>query len=277
MILLSIIITHYKTPELLKQCIKAIKKNIQNINCQIIVTDSQATPENQKIIKNLFPGIIYLVFKKNVGFSQLVNQGIKRAQGKYLLIINADTIIDEKETIKEMIKCFEKHPEIGLLGPRLLNLDGTWQQSCFRFYSLITVLCRRTFLGKLPWGKNFLNHFLMKDALDKETSKNKNPIPVDWLMGSVLFTKRTALKKVGLLDERFFMYFEDVDWSRRFWEAGFKVVYFPKVYVYHHYLRASKKRGGILDLFSSKYTQIHLLSALKYFLKYGLRTPSYGS
>lgn len=273
---LSIIINHHKTPEFLKNCIGKIKNNIRGINYQIIVVDSQSTIKTQALIENLFPEVVFLGFKKNIGFSHSVNQGIKKAQGEYLLIINADTIINQKGAIKEMIKCLEKYPEIGLIGPRLLNLDGSWQPSCFRFYTLPTIVCRRTFLGKLPRGKKILNHFLMKDVLNERIFRTKEPIPVDWLMGSALFTKSAALKKVGLLDERFFMYFEDVDWSRRFWEAGFKVAYFPKVSLCHHHLRISKKGAGIFDLFLSKYAWIHLLSAIKYFFKYGFRRSSYG-
>ena len=228
------------------------------------------------MIYKLFPEAVFLPFKKNIGFSRSINQGIEKAQGKYLLIMNADTRIDAETTIQEMINYLEKNPEIGLLGPKLLNIDGTWQQSFFRFYDPISLLCRRTLLGKLPWFKNFLNHFLMKDILERGVVQNNKPIPVDWLMGSVLLTKRDVVNKVGLLDERFFMYFEDVDWCRRFWEASFSVVYFPKVHIYHYHKRASKKAGGILDLFLSKYAQIHILSALKYFAKYKFKTPSYG-
>jgi GT2 family glycosyltransferase len=276
MLRLSIIITHHKTPELLKDCIGAIQRNINDIPSHIIVVDSQSSEKNQKMIENLFPGVMLLVSKENIGFGRSVNEGIKKAKGEYLLIMNADAIITGEKTIQEIITCLEENPQIGLLGPKLLNPDGTYQQSCFRFYTPATLLCRRTFLGKLLWGKRILNHFLMEDIFLQENPEGGKPIPVDWLTGSVLFTKRDMVKKVGPLDERFFMYFEDVDWCRRFWEAGFQVVYFPKVSIYHHHKRASKKGGGILDLFFSRYARIHLFSAVQYFLKYGLHVPSYG-
>ena len=101
MALLSIIITHYKTPELLKDCIRAIKKDIQDIDYQIIVVDSQSTEENQKMIRDVFPEALFLSSKKNIGFSRAVNQGIKKTEGEYLLIMNADVIIKDKETVKE--------------------------------------------------------------------------------------------------------------------------------------------------------------------------------
>jgi len=91
---------------------------------------------------------------------------------------------------------------------------------------------------------------------------------VDWLMGSALMVKMEAIKKVGLLDERFFMYFEDVDWARRFWENGYKVVCFQKAQMYHYHYKSSDKGRGALDLFFNKQARVHLESALKYFWKY---------
>lgn len=91
---------------------------------------------------------------------------------------------------------------------------------------------------------------------------------VDWVLGSAFLVRASASKIVGSMDSRFFMYFEDVDWCRRFWQAGFRIVYLPEAKIYHYHLRVSKKTGGLRDLFSNKYTWIHIVSAVKYYWKY---------
>ena len=257
----------------------------ENIEKEIIVTDSETREETEEIMREFFPQIIFITAEKNIGFGKSVNRALKKAKGEYILIINADIVIDKKETIEKMIDYLKNNPEIGIIGPKLLNINNTRQVSCFRFYTPAVIACRRTFLGKTKWGKKILSHFLMDDIFNSveysvETEFQRNPLKlgfnnspifVDWLMGSALLARREAIEKVGYFDERFFMYLEDTDWCRRFWETGYKVVYFPQAKMYHYHIQASKKKGGVLDLFFSKYTRIHLLSAVKYFLKWGLK------
>ena len=106
--------------------------------------------------------------------------------------------------------------------------------------------------------------------------KFSEPTPVDWVMGSALMMKKSTVDRVGMLDEAFFMYMEDVDWCRRMWEAGYKVMYYPDASAYHYHFQASKKRGNIVDALLNKYTRIHIKSAYIYFRKHGLKTPRYG-
>lgn len=279
---ISIIINHHQTLEVLQLCLKSLLKNLpENIESEIIVTDSETQEETEEIMREFFPQIIFIISEKNIGFGRSVNRALEKAQGEYILIINADIIIDRKETIEKMISYLKNNPKIGIIGPKLLNINNTRQVSCFRFYTPAVIACRRTFLGKTKWGKKVLSHFLMDDIFNSvegslqrnllKTTFNNSPISVDWLMGSALFTKRETVKKIGYFDERFFMYLEDTDWCRRFWKAGYKVVYFPQIEMYHYHIQASKKKGGVLDLFFSKYTRIHLSSAVKYFLKWGFK------
>jgi GT2 family glycosyltransferase len=270
---ISIIINHYQTLEVLQLCLKSLLKNLpENIESEIIVTDSKTQEETEEIMREFFPQIIFITAEKNIGFGKSVNRALKKAQGEYILIINADIVIDRKETIEKMLSYLKNNPEVGIIGPKLLNINNTRQVSCFRFYTPAVIACRRTFLGKTKWGKKVLSYFLMDDIFNSvEVKFQQSPIFVDWLMGSALLAKKEAIEKVGYFDERFFMYLEDTDWCRRFWKAGYKVVYFPQVQMYHYHIQASKKKGGVFDLFFSKYTRIHLLSAIKYFLKWGLK------
>ena len=259
---LSIIITHHCTPKLLYLCLKSIRETLKNLDYEIIVVDSQS----QKEIKE--KGIQVISFKKNVGYAKAVNAGLKKAtrlparqEGEYILIINADITV-LKNTVSEMLKFMKKNPNVGIVAPQLMNFKNNIQISCFAKPSLGAILARRTPFGKTKWGKKILKSFTLADW-DRKTTKE-----VDWVQGSALMLRRRALQKVGLLDERFFMYFEDIDWCRRFWEKGYKVVYLPTAKMKHFYHRSSKKWGPILDILFNKHTRIHIISALKYFWKY---------
>lgn len=265
MLKISIIITHYKTPAMLKLCIRSLKRTVIGIDYEIIVIDSESNTETEEMVSELFPNVSFVAFKKNVGYAALVNSGIAKSSGDFLLILNCDIIALENSVSKllEFIKADEK---IGIAGPRLLNINGSPQDSCFRFYTPKTIIFRRTFLNKFSFAQKALNNFLMKGII-----KDDNPIEVDWLMGSSLLVRRDALNKIGPMDERFFMYFEDVDWCRRFWENGYRVVYFPQSKMIHYHQKASRKRGGLLDIFINKLTRTHIKSAYLFFSKHGWR------
>jgi len=267
--MLSIIVTHHQTPILLKLCLKSIEENIASfganrdgqVNYEIIVVDSESQPETEELIRNKFNQVKLISFSKNVGYAKIVNEGIKAAQGDYVLILNADIII-LGEAVRYLWEYLEEHPEVGIAGPQLVTFSNQIQNSCFNFPSLGAIVARRTFLGELNWGKRKIGQFLIQEG------DNLSARPVSWLQGSAMLVRGEAIEKVGLLDERFFMYLEDTDWCRRFWQNGYQVVYQPKAKMAHYYYRASKKWGGFLDIFLNKYTRLHIISALKYFWKW---------
>ena len=272
---LSIIVNHYRTPEILKICLRSIKENLENagFEWEIIVTDSATIEKTEEMMEEEFSDIIFIPAKENIGFGKSINIAIKKAKGEYFFIVNADIIINEEKAIEKMLNYIEENKDVGMVGPKLLNVNDTVQQSCFRFYTPLTVICRRTFLGKMFWGKKVLDKFLMVDVFrGKEIVE---PILVDWLMGSAMMVRRSDLEKVGVFDESFFMYFEDVDWARRFWGNGLKVVYFPDAKMYHYHFQSSKKKS-FWGSFLNKYARIHIKSALKYFMKYRFKNVKYG-
>lgn len=258
---LSIIITSYKQPELLKVCIDSIRKNINLDSYEIIVIDSESEEKTQLMMKENFSEIKFYPFKDNVGYQALVRKGYELSSGPYILIMNGDMIV-KKGTIEKLLDYAKSHPETGLVGPQLLNFNETLQCSCFRFYTPLTIIYRRTFLGKCKFSQKHLGNFLMNDFDHKSTKE------VDWLMGSALMTSRQAVEKVGLMDPRFKMYFEDVDWCRRFWENGYKIIYFPEAQMYHYHGKGSSGRSIIKTLIYNKLAWMHLKSAVNYFIKY---------
>jgi len=258
----SIIITHHRTPELLKLCLESLKKATEDLETEIFVLDSEnKDDEAREIIRDDFPGVKLIAFAKNMGYGRLVNAGLKQSGGEYIMILNADMILTA-DSLKKLVNFMDSHFQVGVVGPQLLNINETIQESCFHFYRPMTIIYRRTFLGQIGRGRRELDFFLMKD-FDHKTIRE-----VDWMMGTALMVRREALERVGPLDERFFMYFEDVDWCRRFKQAGWQVVYYPDAKMYHYHGKVSKTHGGLLDAFLNKYTRIHILSGLKYFWKW---------
>jgi N-acetylglucosaminyl-diphospho-decaprenol L-rhamnosyltransferase len=259
----------------LRNCIRSVREDLKDaaFEWELIVTDSATIEKTEDMMQSEFQEVVFIPAKENIGFGKSINIALKRAKGEYLFIINADILMDEKGAIENMLAYISKHPEIGMLGPKLWNINDTWQQSCFRFYTPMTVFYRRTPLGRTGIGRRDLDDFLMKDVFSK--GDLTEPTPVDWLMGSAMMVRKSDLEKVGGFDERYFMYFEDVDWARRFWESGLKVVYFPKVTMYHHHFQSSKKSSLWQSAFN-KYARIHILSAIKYFRKFGMKKVRYG-
>ncbi|MFZ2193441.1 MAG: glycosyltransferase family 2 protein [Candidatus Moraniibacteriota bacterium] len=258
---LSIIVTNFKNPELLRLCLNSIKKNYTGSDYELIVADS-ATEENMEMMmREDFPEVIFVPSKKNVGFGGAANNGYKKSSGEYVLILNGDTII-KKDSIEILLSYIKNNPSVGIVGPQLLGFNEKFQPSCFRFYTPMTILYRRTFLGKLPFAKKHLAWFSMQDFDHKSIRK------VGWLMGSALMTKRTAIEEVGLIDSNFWMYFEDTDWCRRFWEKKYSVVYNPNAQIYHYHGKGSAGKNILRTLISNRLTWAHIASAIYYFKKY---------
>ncbi len=263
----TIAINSYKSPELLRLSLRALREHLRSasFSFEILVVDSATEEATEMLLREEFPEVCFFPNANNVGFGRLIDRSIKEAQGEYIFFINADIIVQEK-SIEKLLAYAEAHPEIGLLGPKQINFNGGVQQSCYRFYQPRTVLYRRTFLGKLSFGKKHLRWFTLAD---EDLSLPKT---VDWVIGSAMFVSKANAEKVGPMDERFFMYMEDVDWCRRFWEAGLQVVYYPDSVVYHYHAKGSAKGGFFLSLLMNRLTWYHIESAVKYFVKYWGKT-----
>lgn len=266
---LSIIIVNYKNLELLKLCLKSLRENLksENLAYEILVADSEAQSETEMLLTEDFPEVKYFPFQKNIGYAAGVNCGIKNSSGQYILVLNPDIVVT-KNSIPALLAHLQKNPDVGMIGPRLLGFNGETQNSRFNFYRPSTIVYRRTFLGKTWWGKKELAKFNLTQYSPLD------PIFPDWIMGSAILTNRKAIERVGTMDEKFFLYFEDVDWARRFWENGFKVKYFPEAVMLHYHQRSSKAGFDFFDFFLRREARWHIASAIKYFFKHGWRYQS---
>ena len=232
---LSIIIVNYNTKDLLRRCLRSIYDrytvNIRRYTIEIIVIDNGSTDGSQGYIKdqilkikntNQKSKIIGIFNKRNLGFAKAVNQGIKQSTGEYILLLNSD-IITKQDSIKIMLDFVKKHPEVGVVGGRLLNPDGTIQGSCFYLPAVWRAI-------KEFWlGAKEISFF------KKYAPEGKKPVEVEAVMGAVFLIPKKVIGKVGLFDEHYFMYFEDLDYCRRVRKSGFKVYYLPKAEFIHYH------------------------------------------
>lgn len=215
---LSIVIVNYNTGELLARCLSSIRKNRPSFVYEVIVVDNASTDESIKDIKST-KGIKSIENKTNVGFARAVNQGIKLAKSRYILLLNPDTEV-KRRALAKMVEFAQKTEDAGVVGAKLLNPDGSIQPAVFRFPTL--------------W-RAFQEFWLGKRVYSKYAPPGSGPVEVDAVVGAAFLVTPQALERVGFLDERYFMFFEDLDYCRRVKKAGLKVYYLPGAHVVHHH------------------------------------------
>lgn len=257
---LSIIILNYKSSGLVRQCIKTIRLFAPHIPYEIIVVDNDSGDGVAEMMRTHYPEIRLIGSPANIGYAAGNNLGIRAARGRHVMIMNPDITV-RPGSIDAAVRYMDAHADIGVLGPKLVHPDGSLDASCYRFPSYGIPLYRRTPFGRIPRAKNALGRYLMTDY-DHQTTRD-----VDWLLGAVLLVRRSALEKVGSLDERYFLYFEDTDWCRRFRQAGYRVVYFTGAEMVHYHERLSAQ-GSWFTSPLRKSTRVHIASCVKYFWKW---------
>jgi GT2 family glycosyltransferase len=264
---LSIIILNYKTKGLVKQCVQNLVENMGNLAYEIIVVDNNSGDGVGEMLKEKYPQVKFIQTGKNSGFAAGNNAGIKQAQGKYIMILNPDiTVLNN--SIEKMVAFMEANSDIGLAGPRLVNPNGTFQISCRTFIETKHIILLRTPLSKLAFAQKILAKHLMTD-FDRLSNQ-----PVDCLHGACLIARKSAIDKIGLFDERYFMYVEDIDWCRRFWDANYKVYFIGEAQMVHLLEKASDH--GTWNFWKlDKTTRWHIASWIKYIFKY-LGAKKYG-
>jgi hypothetical protein len=207
---LSIIIVSYNQQALLKKCLESIYASFPSRQrLEVIVVDNHSLDHTVDMIRADFPQVVLIVNPANDGFAKANNLGLKIARGAKLLLLNNDTVILDNALI-DMMAYLDQHPEIGLLGPKLLNRNGSIQ-------------AQGSLLGRHFW-------------------RSKIPTESTFLRGAALMLRREVFEQVGLLDERFFFYNEDLDYAWRVRKSGYKVVFYPHAEVVHYGGKVSLKR-----------------------------------
>ncbi|MGI8906041.1 MAG: glycosyltransferase family 2 protein [Candidatus Sumerlaeaceae bacterium] len=232
---LSIIIVNWNTRDLLCACLDSLRSVLDDPGHEVLVVDNGSSDGSVEMVRTEFAAVRLLSLNQNLGFSRGNNVALAQARGKYLMLLNSDTEIIG-DALETMCNFLDQNPTVGALGPQLLNPDGTVQLSCRTFPSYKTALFhRKSLITKLFPRNRFSQQYLMTGIGHGKTME------VDWVIGACLMTRRAVVEQVGLLDEEFFMYAEDVDWCYRMRLAGWAIVYVPEAQVLHHYEKSAVK------------------------------------
>ncbi|WP_026884420.1 glycosyltransferase family 2 protein [Clostridium akagii] len=253
MIDISIIIVNYNTKDLIKACIESIYDNTKGISFEIIVVDNASSDDSIEMLENDFKDVKLILSKVNGGFAYANNLGIKKSVGRYVFLLNSDTII-LKDAMEKMIGYMDEKENIGMLGPKLLNKDLTHQTSIsgfptfkrevYHMYKLKNVL-------KIPLVKSFFvkfgGIFGSKDVEQymKNYQSIEEPEEVQVLVGAALLLRRQTIEDIGMLDERYFMYYEEIDYCLKASIAGWSRVYYPHAQIIHLIGQSSEKLSAM--------------------------------
>lgn len=257
---LSIVIVSYNVGNYLKNCLESVNKTAKNLKPEIIVVDNNSSDDSLEILVREFPDVRVINNSQNYGFAKGANIGMKQAQGEFILLLNPDTIVYEC-AVTSMLEYMENHPETGILGPQLLDPDGSLQHSCRNFPTWSVYFSnRQSLLNRFFPSNKWSNKYLLKQIDHKQIQE------VDWITGCCLFLRKKMLEEIDYLDEDFFMYIEDVDIARRAKAKNWKVVYFSQARLIHYKSKSvlQNRLGMLVE---------HHRSMYQYYLKHFPKNP----
>lgn len=232
---LSHIIVNYHNSDVLKKCITSIYSTVQNLKYEIIVVDNSCGDRGLEDLKSGFPEVKFMENRQNVGFAKANNQAVRIAQGENLLFLNPDIVLTEG-SVHKMLSGLKSDRTIAILGPKVLNDDGSLQYSCRRFPTIWAGMFNRySLLTRLFPSNRFSARYLMTD-FDHNSVKE-----VDWVSGCCMMAPREIFCKIGLFDENYFLFNEDVDLCKNAGSRGYKVIYYPFAEVYHSITSSNRK------------------------------------
>lgn len=232
MIDLSIVVVNWNVRDLLRRCLASIFA-AGRPGLETIVVDNSSSDGSLDMLHAEFPSVVLIANTANRGFPAANNQGLSVARGRYAMTLNPDTEI-AGDALARLIAYLDTHPDVGAIGPQLLNSDRSIQSSRRRFPTFATAVFESTWLQSIA-PRRVLRRFYVEDVSDDVTQE------ADWLTGACLVVRREVLKQVGGFDEGFFMYSEELDWCKRIKLAGWKIVYLPEAQVVHHVGKSSEQ------------------------------------
>jgi N-acetylglucosaminyl-diphospho-decaprenol L-rhamnosyltransferase len=244
---LAIVIVSWNVRDLLRQCLLSLAASVQlttKPRIEVLLVDNGSSDGTPAMVESEFPWVQLIRNQQNAGFTRANNQALRLARARYVMLLNPDTtfpdtffgaVLPVDSAIARLLAYLETHPDVGVVGPRLLYPSGQTQSSRRRFPTLATAFFESTLLERFwPLSPPVRRYRVMDRPDDVEQD-------VDWLVGACLVVRQEAIDAVGLLDEGFFMYSEEVDWCRRFKDAGWRVVFLPSAVVVHHEGKSSEQ------------------------------------
>lgn len=232
---LSIVIVSFNTKSMLRDCLAALRGAAGDLSAETFLVDNNSPDGSADMVRLEFPDVWLIANTENVGFARANNQAIRQALGRYVVLLNPDTEA-ERGSLAVLASHLDAHPDVGAAGPMLLNSDGSLQRNGRLFptpwselLSLLGLsrLCRRWFERRFIFGREDFSY----DAC------------VDGVSGACLMVRRDVIDKVGPLDERFFMFYEEVEWCWRIKKAGWRIAYVADARVVHHWMGSVRQRG----------------------------------
>ncbi|MFA6381837.1 MAG: glycosyltransferase family 2 protein [Candidatus Buchananbacteria bacterium] len=254
---LSIIIVSWNVKDLLKKCLESIIKYRGDLTFEIIVVDNASGDGTVEMIKKEFPRVVLIPNTTNLGFGTANNQGILKSRGDFILVLNPDTVI-LKDCLPRMVDFMKSNYQVGIAGCKHLNPDWTLQFSVRRFPSFWPIFLIITKIAKIFPNLPALSSYLAKDFNYKIAQ------PVDQVAGSFFLLRKKTLDEIGLFDENFFTWFEEVDLCRRAVASGWQVWFTPDGEIIHYGGQSFVQQLGV------KKQKVFFQSALYYFQKHGL-------
>ena len=250
----------YKTPGLIRQLFTGVENAKFSFPFEYLFVNNAPGDGTSEMIREQFPWVTVIDAPGNLGFGKSNNLASLQATGEYLMLLNPDITVFEGE-MEKLLACADVHPEAGMVGPKLLNPDRTVQHWYYRFPTPLVPIYRRTYLGKTACGAQALAKYFMSDSDPDATQE------VDGFFGSAMLVRRKVYQQLNGFDERFFMYFEDIDLCRRMWEQGWRVRYAPSSKFVHYYQRESYTRNPFRFI-ANPLVRIHIKSGIHYFWKH---------
>ena len=269
---LSIIIVNYNVAYFLEHCLYSVRDACKNIESEVFVVDNNSVDNSLSMLREKFPEVKLIANKDNKGFSKANNQAIRVSKGEYVLLLNPDTVVEE-DTFEKCIEFMDSHPDAGGLGVKMIDGNGKLLPESKRGFPTPWVsFCKMSGLIKLfPTSKRFAGYYMGHLSYDDTN-------PVDVLAGAFMLMRKETLDKVGLLDEDYFMYGEDIDLSYRITKGGYKNYYFPEARIIH-YKGESTKKGSLnyvytfynaMDIFAKKHLSSRQGKMLSVLIKFAI-------
>ena len=234
---LSVIIVSYNVKHFLEQCLRTVARASEDIDCEVFVVDNNSADGSCSMVRMEFPEFRLIMNQNNKGFSAANNQALKLAKGRYVLLLNPDTLVEE-DTFRKCISYMEEHPDAGALGVRMINGNGKFLPESKRSLPTPKTAFFKIFgFGDIFPRSAFFNRYYLGHLDSMETTR------AEIISGAFMFLRHEAVKKTGLLDEKFFMYGEDIDYSYRLLKKGYTNYYYPDVKIIHFKGESTKKEN----------------------------------
>ena len=254
---LSIVTVSHNQLPLIEKCLASLYSIPWTASFEMAVVDNACNDGTAEWTAAHYPQIKVIRNNLPQGYAANANMGMRaQKNGRYVLLMNPD-ITCLPGLIDGLVAFMDERPDVGIAGPKLLNPDHTLQPSCRRFSTPGSILIRGLHLDRLLWNTDLIQRYLMVD------SGHETVADVDWVTGALMIVRRAAIDRVGVMDERYFLYSEDQDWCCRMWQGGWRVCYVPKARAIHAHMREGMRRPW------SRAAYHQVVSAIRMFHKFG--------